>query len=157
MWNPFEKARNAEKRAEEAEELLRKITNRLDKEAAVLKAEREKVDKIKRLAEEEQARKNAEKNIATEAGQPYIAVIKFDIDGKNITEGEIELDWNDLFVDRLKSQGYVGQSPEDIVDQWFQDVCRHIALETFEQADADISLTRKPTRKDLGSGTAEYT
>ena len=40
-----------------------------------------------------------------------------------------ELDWNDEFVNMLKQAGYLGASEEEIVDRWFQTLCRTIGNE----------------------------
>ena len=47
-----------------------------------------------------------------------------------------ELDWNDLFVAKLVRAGYQGKTDNDIVDNWFQDVCRNVVLESYEKEQA---------------------
>jgi len=37
-----------------------------------------------------------------------------------------------------------------MVDRWFQDVCRHVVMESYEKEEAMI------TRNDLGDGRTEY-
>jgi hypothetical protein len=55
--------------------------------------------------------------------------------------------------------GYKGDKEEDLVDQWFQDVCRHVVLETYEQEQANIAkgdnIVRYINRKDAGNGRSE--
>lgn len=84
------------------------------------------------------------KELATERGEPYVTVISLDLDPANVGNGSFELDWNDIFVARLVKAGYKGTNDQQIVDQWFQNVCRNIVLETFEQEQAD------PERRVLG-------
>ena len=55
-----------------------------------------------------------------------------DFGGKTALEGSFELDWNDQFVEKLKEAGYTGPTPDIIVNQWFMEVCRNIALEEFD-------------------------
>lgn len=96
------------------------------------------------------AKKKSAKEVATERGEPWVSVLDMDIDMEDIASGSFELDWNDYFVTRLLKAGYKGKTDADIVDQWFQTVCRHIAMETWEQEQADPDR-----RTDLGNGRTE--
>jgi len=42
-----------------------------------------------------------EKQLATEKGEPYVAVLSMDVDPNNLHQGAFELDWNEIFVARL--------------------------------------------------------
>lgn len=104
--------------------------------------------------------KKSPKEIATAAGEPYVSVLKVDVDPANPRYGSFELDWNEHFVKRLMEVGgYRGDNDEAIVDQWFQDVCRHVVLETYEQEQANIArsdnIVRYINRNDLGGGKTE--
>jgi hypothetical protein len=84
--------------------------------------------------------KLTEKERATAAGEPYIAIVRVDVDPNNINSGAFELDWNQKFAANLARAGYQakpGESEDVIVDRWFQTVCRNIALEVYEQNAAD--------------------
>jgi hypothetical protein len=100
--------------------------------------------------------KKSDKDLATEKGEPYIDIISVELDPDNIGNGAFELDWNDLFVAKLVRSGYKGKDDAQIVDQWFQDVCRNVVLETFEQYEAN---NPRPTsgikKRDLGDGRSE--
>lgn len=105
----------------------------------------------------------SEKDMATAAGEPYVAIVKVEIDPENINAGSFELDWNDKFLLNLIKSGYK-QRPDDtdqtIIDRWFQTVCRNIALEIYEQQAADPTKRgeddiRKINRKDIGNGRTE--
>lgn len=89
-------------------------------------------------------RKKSAKDIATERGEPYIAIVSMDLDPENIHQGAFELDWNDKFVADLIRHGYQGKTDADIVDQWFQAVCRNVVLETYEK---EQPLDKKPLYK----------
>lgn len=101
--------------------------------------------------------KKTDKEIATAAGEPYVNIISMDIDPEQINNGAFELDWNEKFIANLVRAGYQQKPNEEehvIVDRWFQNVCRNVALETYEQeqADPDIRYTQS---RDLGDGYTE--
>lgn len=104
-----------------------------------------------------------EKELATLAGEPYVSIVKVNIDPDNINAGEFELDWNSKFAANLARAGYQkkpGESEDVIVDRWFQAVCRNVALELYEQEVADPSKrgsedTRHIRSRDLGNGRSE--
>ena len=59
---------------------------------------------------------------------PWVKVIEVHFDKDNPGRGYFELDWNDDFVGLLGEAGYAGDSNEAIVDLWFNDLCRSIAV-----------------------------
>jgi hypothetical protein len=65
------------------------------------------------------------------------------------------LDWNDKFVANLLRAGYKGKTDADIVDQWFQNVCRHVVMETWEQEQAIKNSGIYVQRRDIGDGRSE--
>ena len=78
------------------------------------------------------------------------------MDPSNIGNGAFELDWNEFFIAKLIRAGYKGADDAQIVDQWFQDVCRNVVLETFEQFEANNPRPLSGVqRKDLGAGRTE--
>ena len=102
------------------------------------------------------------KEKATLAGEPYIYILSVDLDPADINNGSFELDWNDKFVANLIKQSYKirpDDSDAQIVDRWFQTVCRNIALEVYEQQQADPdnreSEMRVIQQRDLGNGFTE--
>lgn len=105
----------------------------------------------------------SDKEKATAQGEPWVSIIKVDIDPNNINAGSFLLDWNDKFLLNLIKAGYK-QKAEDtdqvIIDRWFQTVCRNIALEIYEQKTADpqnrdIDDLRRVSARDLGNGRTE--
>lgn len=103
------------------------------------------------------AKKKTEKEIATEKGEPYVAITSMDIDPNNLHQGSFELDWNDKFIANLVRAGYQMEAnePENvIVDRWFQNVCRHVVLETYEQEQA-MNPQRFTKSVDIGNGRRE--
>jgi hypothetical protein len=107
-------------------------------------AEQPKAEKVKKSA----------RDLATEKGEPYVAIVSMDINPDNLHEGAFELDWNEKFVANLLRAGYVGKTDADVVDQWFQNVCRHVVMETWEQEQA-MNPTRYTRERDLGNGRKE--
>ena len=98
----------------------------------------------------------SQKDIATEKHEPYVNIIKVDLDPENIGAGSFELDWNEYFIAKLIRAGYKGEDDAKIVDQWFQDVCRNVVLETFEQYEANNPRPSSGVlRRDIGSGRSE--
>jgi len=98
--------------------------------------------------------KKTEKELATERGEPYVAILSMDVDPENLNEGAFELDWNEKFVANLMRAGYQGKTDEDLVDQWFQNVCRNVVMETYEQ-DQAMNEARFTRERDIGNGRKE--
>jgi len=102
----------------------------------------------------------SEKEKATVAGEPFVQILKVEIDPQNINNGSFELDWNDKFLLNLVKAGYKikpDDTDNEIVDRWFQTVCRNIALEIYEQQQADPENRdlRVIRTRDLGDGRTE--
>jgi len=91
------------------------------------------------------------KDEATKNGEPWVSILDMDIDMQDISSGSFELDWNDFFIARLMKAGYQGKTDADMVDQWFQNVCRNVVMETYEQEQSDPKIRKT----DLGNGRTE--
>ena len=102
--------------------------------------------------------KKSAKDVATDKGEPYVSILSMDIDPDNLHEGSFELDWNSVFVTRLIKSGYMikpTDSDAEIVDRWFQNVCRHVVMETWEQEQAMNPTVRYTQSRDIGGGRRE--
>jgi hypothetical protein len=101
------------------------------------------------------------KEIATEKSEPWVSVTQIELDPENVGNGAFELDWNDKFITNLVRAGYQSKPNEDeatIVDRWFQEVCRNVVAENFEQWEANQPLDARPRiidKRDLGGGRTE--
>lgn len=95
-----------------------------------------------------------EKAKATKKGEPWVKVLSMELDPNDPGMGAFELDWNDKFVANLIRAGYQGKTDQDIVDNWFQSVCRNVVMETYQQEMADPT-NRPNNRRDLGNGRTE--
>jgi len=104
------------------------------------------------------------KELATIKGEPYVVVVKTNFDPKNPKKGFFELDWNEHFIENLKSNGYTAPDDDQVVSQWFDELCRNIALET---TDPDVLAelqeqmkagedTGPVDKKEVGDGKVEY-
>ena len=117
------------------------------------KEEKEKVIRVPRAPEK------TAKQIATENNEPYVAILTMDIDPANLHQGAFELDWNEIFIARLVKAGYMMKPTDadsDIVDRWFQNVCRHVVMETWEQDQAmRNSANGYVHTRDIGDGRSE--
>jgi len=117
------------------------------------KEEKEKVVRVPKVPEK------TAKELATEKGEPYVAIITMDIDPENLHQGAFELDWNEIFIARLVKAGYMMKPTDadsDLVDRWFQNVCRHVVMETWEQEQAIRNSGAQYVRtRDIGDGRTE--
>jgi len=108
----------------------------------------------KKVEKKPRAKKKTDKEIATEKGEPYVTVLTVEVDPDNPGSGAFELDWNEYFIKQLFKAGYRDEKEEDMVDRWFQDVCRNVVMETYEKEMADPE--QRVARNDLGNGRSEY-
>ena len=84
-----------------------------------------KIDEPTKEVTPEDTRRKAldvEKEAATKAGKPWVAVLDTQVNPDNIRNGFFELDWNNEFIEQLLDAGYSGESNEQIVDQWFKTI-----------------------------------
>ena len=65
----------------------------------------------------------------TKSEKPWVKVLNMNVSPDNPRNGFFELDWNDEFVNNLKQHGYLGKTDEEIVDRWFQTLCKTIGNE----------------------------
>jgi hypothetical protein len=122
-------------------------------------------DRFKKKPEVKQeaprVKKKSAKDLATERGEPYVAILSVDLDPENIGNGAFELDWNDKFIANLVRAGYQHKPADtdaDMVDRWFADVCKNVVAENFEQWEANQPFEARPRvidRRDIGDGRTE--
>lgn len=98
-----------------------------------------------------------EKEKATILDEPWVTIKTLKTDPDDPKYGGVELDWNKAFVDNLEKHGY-GPNPsdEDTVNDWFNELCRNIALEAYagvgdfeEQVMGDDAEIRPSKRTSL--------
>ena len=80
----------------------------------------------------------AEKEAATKAGEPWVAVLDTQVNPDNIRNGFFELDWNNEFIEQLLDAGYQGETNEQIVDQWFRTIVTQMLQEDGQSTDREM-------------------
>lgn len=79
--------------------------------------------------------------------EPWVSVLSVELNPKDPSQGNFELDWNDLFIEQLKNAGYFAKTDDEIVDMWFTSLCQGIARSAIEEtnfiADADYLIKQK--------------
>jgi hypothetical protein len=144
--------------------MLNKLKNLFKKSEPLQIQEEPKPKKTRVKKEKPVESKLSDKDLATKNGEPYIAITKVDIDPNNINAGSFDLDWNDKFILNLVKAGYKVKAEDtdnEIADRWFQTVCRNVALEIYEQDQADpsnrdmTSDMRIIRSRDIGNGRSE--
>ena len=104
-----------------------------------------------------------DKSVATLDGEPIVKVLDIDLDPKSPGAGFFELDFNEHFVEFLANSGYEGVEPDEIVDSWFNDLCRNIVLADLQDANGDPRSFMTDSKEGqiiqrlkTGDDTAEY-
>ena len=82
--------------------------------------------KIKKTVKKTVVKKKTTKGKSEE---PWVKVLNMNVNSDNPKNGFFELDWNKEFVNNLQQHGYKGDTEEQIVDKWFQTLCRTIGNE----------------------------
>ena len=97
---------------------------------ALLEAERARQE-VERAKEAEELAKLTSKDRATRKKEPWVGVLNTHVNSDNVRNGFFELDWNDLFVLKLKQEGYGfdGDKDEEIVDRWFRELCANVVVD----------------------------
>lgn len=66
-----------------------------------------------------------QKTRATILEEPWIGIIDQGFDPNKGLEGVyFKFDWNDYWITFLRLNGYIGATDDQVVEQWFADVCR---------------------------------
>jgi hypothetical protein len=98
-----------------------------------------------------------DKQTATLKGEPYVGVLKTHFNPQEPKNGFFELDWNDKFIEDLMTSGYTGEKDEEVINKWFNDLCRNIMLEDMDEDVVDaLKENIKENKKELGDGKVEY-
>ena len=105
------------------------IANKLLEEATAKKDEAEQALKV--VQEQKELAKLTPKDRATRKKEPWVGVLETHVNKDNVRNGFFELDWNDLFVLKLKQEGYGedGDKDEEIVDRWFRELCANVVVD----------------------------
>jgi hypothetical protein len=95
------------------------------------KAAKASTEAAERAQEAEDLAKLDPKARATRKKEPWVGVLETHVNKDNVRNGFFELDWNDLFVLKLKQEGYGedGDKDEEIVDRWFRELCANVVVD----------------------------
>lgn len=129
----------------------------LDKVEEEAKAAREAAEIMATKVKETESKLNevlkTPKEIATELKEPWVAVLTTHVNPENIRNGFFELDWNEFFVLQLRTAGYIGETDEAVVDEWFTELCKNVGNED------GVDMTRRGSGfiniNSLGDGKTE--
>lgn len=107
--------------------------------------------------EQEKLRKlQADKEMATKNGEPWVTVIDMEVNFDQMDQGSFELDWNEFFISQLLKCGYTGASDAEIVDQWFTTVCQNVAMLNQFATDNTPKIRGPITSRMINDTTREY-
>lgn len=114
----------------------------LEKRIAEINAETPEDAEIAKLEidvkNEKLSQADFDKKVAGIRGEPYVNILNMGVDPENVAQGYFELDWNDEFIRMLQGAGLTGKNDEEIVNKWFNAVCRTVLIQ--EKADLDYGL-----------------
>jgi len=99
--------------------------------AEAAEAAKAATEAAERATEAETQAKLSPKERATRKKEPWVGVLETHVNKDNVRNGFFELDWNDLFVLKLKQEGYGedGDKDEEIVDRWFRELCANVVVD----------------------------
>lgn len=92
------------------------------------------------------------KQVATIKKEPYITIINTEFNPRLGMSGlEFEFDWNEFWIKELVENGYVGYNEDQIIQQWFEDLCRSVIAENMEGEDVPFNSGRIINSRRRGS------
>ena len=105
--------------------------------------------KVKKTAKTTIKKKNSKDTKGKKKSEePVVKVLNLNVNPENPRNGFFELDWNEYFVQSLKLNGYRGATDEEVVDKWFQDLCRNVASESGTEDVGASGYVNKVLRDD---------
>lgn len=105
-----------------------------------------------------------EKELALLNKEPWVGVKNSSYDPKSGLGGlEFELDWNEYFITYLTENGYKGLSDQQVVEMWFNDLCKSVVAEegideyiTALENGAIVQSSSGVVRKDIDGDRTEF-
>jgi len=92
------------------------------------------------------------KGSATLRNQPWVAVIESNFNSEEGLSGfSVKLDYNDAFVAFLRANGFEGIVDEQLVNDWFNELCKQIAQEDnlLDEIPSLLNPATTPTSKSI--------
>lgn len=97
-----------------------------------------------------------DKGVATINGEPWVAVKDTNFNPKRGLSGfSMELDYNDHFVTMLRENGFEGRTDEQVVNDWFTELCKQVADENDFVTPVTTSV--ETTTEISSDGKIKYT
>jgi len=119
--------------------------NELRKEIAKLEAHNDIEGKLAVLSiemeNEEITKQEYDKQVATLKKDPWVSVVRIEMNKDSGNIQYVELDWNAEFIKFLSGKGYVGRSDDEIVNKWFSALCRAVLLQEANDQDYGLQET----------------
>ena len=119
---------------------------------------KKRLKKLKTELNKEDLTQEDIKKAYNKAKAPYFNVSLKDFNSENPLEGSFELDYNIFFRDEIEKSIAFPESmnTDDRIEYWFTEVCRQMALETYENAN-ETELGMPGTKMSLlENGYVEY-
>ena len=110
--------------------------------------------KFKKKNPTPKAKSLSPKELATQNKEPWVEVIKVHVNPDDPRNGFFELDWNSYHIEKLRLAGYKGSTDEEIIDNWFKELCNAVVQEDEDMSDFLSRPKVQSQRND--DGTVEY-
>lgn len=88
------------------------------------------------------------KELANLKNEPYFNCWFLMVNENNPAECIMQFDWNDHMITYLKSNNYKGKSEEEVIKNWFDELCRNAAYEQGYSPDEVTEFITKKKRDD---------
>lgn len=92
--------------------------------------------KLKKILEKKDLSQEDIKKVYNQAKAPYFNISLREFNSNDPLNGSFELDYNIFFRNEIKKSNSFppNMSVDDRIEFWFTEVCRQIAMETYENA-----------------------
>lgn len=103
-----------------------------------------------------------EKGLSDLRGEPWVRVANSSFSAKRGPDGfAFELDYNEKFVEMLRESGFEGRTDEQVVNEWFNELCRQVAVEDSVDgsptAETFVGYTPRTIQQEIGpDGKIKY-
>jgi hypothetical protein len=98
-----------------------------------------------------------DKAVANIKKEPFITILDSQFNAKEGIEGlAFEFDWNEHWIALLQTHGYNGLTEDDIVKQWFEDLCRSVIHENMQQDSVPFNSGRVINQVRRENGRSDF-
>lgn len=76
-------------------------------------------------------KREGEKKIANLLNEPWVGIVEEGLDTSQGPNGfYFAFDWNDAWINLLRTSGYEGDTEDELMEKWFTDVCRNEVMQS---------------------------